>query len=327
MIQRPSDILGSKLPFDGLRICISGAVPEREYWGDIPDLDRLILTFVSELTGLVVSYGGQIVHGSQPVLTPVVAEQARRQVRKGTKGTVPLTLFASQLFGQVPEVTLRAAHMAQADVVLTSQIGKGNAEDPDTVNQSLTAMRLAMMQQVDVVVAIGGKLHFDTGFNPGVLEELAQARWHEVPCFVIGAFSGAVARLEHPVLEELSAGSQFDDKLSMLELATSTDVMDEYVGKLLAHLAHHADDWRKSQPVVHPPGTFRIAAKSVLPGLELMPPGGAEVMSVVEVNPMVASTWQSRFAELRHRIEQRDTAGARELLHRADESATTDLEE
>jgi hypothetical protein len=120
-----------------------------------------------------------------------------------------------------------------------------------------TWILLATMQQADVVVAIGGKLHFDTGFNPGVLEELAQARWHEVSCFVIGAFSGAVARLEQPVLEELSAASQFEDKLLMLELATSTDIMDEYVGKLLAHLARHADHWRKIQPVKHPPGAFR----------------------------------------------------------------------
>jgi SLOG cluster2 len=325
MIQRPTDIFGAKLPLDGLRICISGAVPERQYWGEIPDLDRLILTFVSEFSALVVSYGGQVVHGSQPVLTPVVAEQARRQVRKGAEGSVPLKLFASQLFGQVPEVTLRAAQMAQADVVLTSQIGKGNARDPDTFNQSLTAMRLAMMQQVDIVVAIGGKLHVDTGFNPGVLEELAQARWHEIPCFVIGAFSGAVATLEHPVLEELSTASHFDDKLPMLELATSTDTMDEYVGKLLGHLARHADDWRKSQRVEHPRGTFRTAEVSALPEGDVMTLPRGKLMSLVEVDPKAASTWQSRFAELRRRIEQRDTAGARELLRRDEGSSTADL--
>src|SRR5258708_35083241 len=113
MIQRPTDILGAKLPLDGLRICISGAVPERQYWGEIPDLDRLILTFVSEFSAFVVRYGGQLVHGSQPVLTPVVAEQARRQVREGTRDTVPLKLFASQLFGQVPELTCRAPPLTQ----------------------------------------------------------------------------------------------------------------------------------------------------------------------------------------------------------------------
>jgi hypothetical protein len=127
------------------------------------------------------------------------------------------------------------------------------------------------------------------------------------------------------VLEELSAGSQFDDKLSMLELATSTDIMDEYVGKLLAHLARHADDWRKSHRVEHPQGTFRTAVVSVLPEHEVMDVRGGELMSVVEVDPKVASTWQSRFAELRRRIEQRDTAGARELLRRADGSTSADL--
>lgn len=145
----------------------------------------------------------------QPVGIGAIRGQARRQ---GREGKVPLRLFASQLFGRIPEATLSAARVARADVVLTTTIGSGGATDPETFNRSLTAMRLAMMREADVVVAIGGKLHSGTGFNPGVLEELAQARWHNQPCFVIGAFGGAVAQLELPVLEELSVGNGFEDK-------------------------------------------------------------------------------------------------------------------
>src|SRR5687768_10358640 len=122
MIRQPTETVARKLPLEGLRVCISGAVPERRFCGQALDLDRLILTFVSQLSALVIRYGGNVVHGSQPSLTPVV--------------------------GQIPEVTRRAASMAQAEVVVTEQIGNGDARDPKTRNQSLTAMRLAMTQQV-----------------------------------------------------------------------------------------------------------------------------------------------------------------------------------
>jgi hypothetical protein len=302
MIQRPADILGNQLPLEGLRVCLSGAVPERQYWGDVPDLDRLILTFVAQFSALVIRYGGQVIHGSQPALTPVVAEQARRQVRKES---VPLRLFASQLFGQLPEVTLNAARVARANVILTGKMGDGDANDLDTRNQSLTAMRLVMMQEVDVVVAIGGKLHIDTGFSPGVFEELAQAHWHSVPCFVIGAFSGAAAKLEHPVLEELSAGNRFEDQSPLVEMATWTDRTDEYVGKLLGHLAQHAAEFRKRKPVSHRAGAFRLS--------EVAAPTVGTV-SVIQVDADLTRTWQARFAELRRHIEQKDTDGARKLL-------------
>jgi diadenosine tetraphosphatase ApaH/serine/threonine PP2A family protein phosphatase len=305
MFRQPTDLL-EKPPLAGLRVCISGAVPERKLWGDVPDLDRLILTFVAQLSALVVRYGGQVVHGSQPALTPVVAEQARRQSREGH---VPLRLFASQLFGPVPEVTLNAARVARADVVLTTAIGRGGTKDPETVNQSLTAMRLTMMQDADVVVAIGGKLHTDTGFNPGVLEELAQARWHDRPCFVVGAFGGAVAQLEHPVLEELCVGNGFENLSPIIEMATWTETLDEYVGTLLTHLVRHAEIWARGRG-----GQARGGAPRQSFLLKEMTSLEGASAPVIEVDRGTAGAWQSRFAELRSCIERKDTARARKLL-------------
>jgi hypothetical protein len=76
------------------------------------------------------------------------------------------------------------------DVVLTPKHGDGGPDRKQTRDDSLTAMRLAMVSQVDAVVAVGDKLHRGTGFNPGMLEELTVARWRNVPCIIVGAMSG-----------------------------------------------------------------------------------------------------------------------------------------
>lgn len=283
-------------PLDGLRVGISGAVPERSLWGEVGDLDRLILTFVAQLSALIVRYGGKVVHGSQPLLAPVVAEQARRQSREGTPS---LMLFASQVFGPIPEVTLRAASMAHADVVLTAQVGKGGSSDPETRNNSLTAMRLAMTQNIDVLVAVGGKLHADTGFNPGVLEELAHARWHSVPCFVVGAFSGAAGSLEHPILEELSTGNLLGtETVPAISMATWTDTMDAYTGKLLVHLARHRSQFVRRRPVEYEYGSSTFQFSS----------------GVMTVDPKTVGVWSARFAKLMQSIEKRDINQTRMLL-------------
>jgi hypothetical protein len=294
-------------PLAGLRVGIAGAVPERQYWKEVWDLDRLILTFVAQLAALVVRFGGRVVHGSQPLLTPVVAEQTRRQARQETGA---LTLFASQLFGALPAVTERAARLAEAEVVLTRPVGKGDSGDRETRNRSLTAMRLAMTEEIDVLVAVGGKLHLDTGFNPGVLEELAQARWRNVPCFIVGAFGGVAGQLELPVIEELSAGNLLEASTLSVAMAMWSSSMDEHVGKLLAHFARHKEQFiRKGQAE----SRSTSIASSIRP--EAFPVSGFKTpMKVVTVDAAVVEGWSARFSELLGAIQGKDADLVLKLL-------------
>src|SRR5258708_38808057 len=119
MIRLPTKKTASTMPLEGLRVGISGAVPERQYWGKVPDLDRLILTFVAQLSALVIRYGGEGVHGSHPLLAPVVAEQGRPQSQESIRC---LKVFAAQLFGDIPEGTRSAADMAHAHGGRTTQV-------------------------------------------------------------------------------------------------------------------------------------------------------------------------------------------------------------
>ena len=70
-------------------IGISGAVPNRAEWSE-PAMDRGILEFVSLFSGIVIKYGGRIVHGCHPTFTPVILRQARQQA--GDRLRKPVTL-------------------------------------------------------------------------------------------------------------------------------------------------------------------------------------------------------------------------------------------
>lgn len=226
----------------GLRVGISGAVPERECWGNVGDLDQIILRFVSQLSALVMKYGGEVVHGSHPSFTPILTRQAQRFGSRD--GNNQLTLIASELFGKPPAVVAESLHAAK--VILTQRIGDGPESDLQTRNGSLTALRLTLAREIDVLVAIGGKLHQSTGYNPGVLEELTVARWREVPCFIVASHGGLAGQLEDGVVRQFSAGNRMDPAESTAMAIWSDDV-DAYVGRLVKHLVIHHKEFIRAQ--------------------------------------------------------------------------------
>jgi hypothetical protein len=301
------------LPLEGLRVGLSGAVPERANWGKAVDLDRQILRFVSQFSSLVMAYGGEIVHGSQPSFAPVVAEAARRNGSQavGDRAFCPLTLIVSRLWGKKPEVAVRAAEIAKAPILLTPKIGEGDAADPATRNDSLTAMRLVLGDRVDVMVAIGGKLHRDTGFNPGVLEELAQAKWHDACCFIV-ASEGMTGNLDPELLHALSEGNLIDtpeNQDATLEMATWNENIDEYVGKLLVHLAKHRETFLKRRKGVDS-SREGVGESDSGQGQPSYPP----VMREVEVDAERVRQSSSKFKGLLDAINRKDLKAAGNIL-------------
>ncbi len=122
--------------------------------------------------------------------------------------------------------------------------------------------------------------------------------------------------MEHPILEELSANNLLGTAgAPMLDIATWSDTMDEYVGKLLAHLSRHKEQFRRPRQVEYSPSGPRFSIQS---DYISEPSGGARVLSV---DPEVVSAWSARFAGLMHAVEQKDTDQARKLL------SSTDLHE
>jgi hypothetical protein len=222
----------------GLRIGLSGAVPERETWGEIADLDRLILRFIAQFAGMAFKYGAQIVHGSHPSFTPVLIATAKQFC--GEEGDKRLTLIRADVFDEPTRYTRqRMTTYANTTTVSTLQ---GIPDVASTGREaSLTAMRIVLISQIDVLVAIGGKVHPQTGQPSGVLDEMSLARLSGVPCFPIASLGGT----QQASPEVLQTFAQ-DNMLSAAEfqqLALRSEEIDLAAGRLIAHLIKYRDHW------------------------------------------------------------------------------------
>lgn len=282
----------------GLRIGISGAVPEREHWGTVTDLDQVILRFVSQLSALIIKYGGEVVHGSHPSFTPVVMSQARAFSR-GRAERRAVTLITSKLWDEYGEIVTRASGVA--NVILTPRVGGGDSADQQTRNDSLTALRLTLAGCVDVLVAIGGKLHRDTGYNPGVLEELAIARWRGVPCFVVASYRGLAGTLESEVIRRFSGENGMDEATSDA-MASWGDDVEKFVGKLVEHLIESRDRLVRPQEV-----PSKVRSRTVGAGFN-----DSVVEAMVDLDLVLKSA--GRFAELREALKTKDVVRVAGLL-------------
>jgi len=173
-------------------IGLSGAIPDRGDWSE-PAMDRGILEFVSLFSGIVFKYGGRIVHGCHPTFTPVILRQARLQASKRLRK--PVTLIMSDLWARDLTSEDIQAMTDIAEFVITKKLGDKGQTDPDTRNQSLSAMRKVLINCQNVMIAVGGKMHSRDGLVPGVLEEMKLAKEKGIPQFLVGGLGGFAREL------------------------------------------------------------------------------------------------------------------------------------
>jgi SLOG cluster2 len=216
----------------GYVLGFSGAVPERKHWTE-PAQDRAILEFVALLSGLVFKYGGRVTHGAHPTFTPVILRQAELHV----PGTRSVTICMSDLWARKLAAHERARFERESEFIVVPSVGGDDARDPAVRNPSLTAMRCVLVEKMNVLVAIGGLKHIDTGMNPGVAEEIALARSKRWPCFVIGGFGGEAAHWANEYgVDSLRNGLSPEVNRTLL----SSDNVSACVGIIFDHLAQHS---------------------------------------------------------------------------------------
>ncbi|MBX3738950.1 MAG: hypothetical protein KF715_19815 [Candidatus Didemnitutus sp.] len=219
-------------PLHGISLGFSGAVPERKYWTTATQ-DRDILEFVSVLSGLVLKYGGKIVHGAHPTFTPVVLRQAELQGRAG--GAPGVTIVMSELWAKHQSAFERERFQRESRFLLVPQVGAGEATDPEVRNASLTALRHVLVTEMNMLVAVGGMRHLGSGFAPGVAEEIDLARRRGLACFIVGGFGGeAASAAEKFKLDPRSLRNGLTDEQNAA-LLESTDV-SACVGLIFDHL-------------------------------------------------------------------------------------------
>jgi hypothetical protein len=149
------------------------------------------LEFVALFTGLVVKYGGRIVHGAHPTFTPVILRQAAQHSMN--LEIKPVTLVMSELWAKHYSGDQLKTLTENARLIVTPQVGEGGFEDTATRNKSLSEMRQILVQNMNVMVAVGGKLHSIDGKISGVREEMNLARSRGMACFLVGSLGGMAA--------------------------------------------------------------------------------------------------------------------------------------
>jgi hypothetical protein len=175
------------ISLDMYSVGLAGAIPERKDWSE-PAMDRAILEFVSMFCGMILKYGGRIVHGCHPTFTPIILRQAR--LHGANRSRKPVTLVMSQLWADgYSEYEIKGMSDI-ANFIITPKVGSGGVEDASTRNASLTAMRKVLIAEQNITVAIGGKLHERDGFAPGVAEEMQMASDLGIPRFLVGGMGG-----------------------------------------------------------------------------------------------------------------------------------------
>ena len=125
------DLLG------GLRVQISGSVPDETDWAQ-PHLNEKILAFVQRLSQLVVLYGGRIVHGNHPGLTPAIVGIVKNTLqRHGDVRAASSTVPAVTGWSRPRSARYRGDHLS-ADllrVIQTPVVGNGDARDANSERQ------------------------------------------------------------------------------------------------------------------------------------------------------------------------------------------------
>jgi hypothetical protein len=230
-------------------IGLSGAVPDRNDWSELA-MDRGILEFVALFSGIVLKYGGRIVHGSHPTFTPIILRQAR--LHAGTRSRKPVTLVMSDLWARDLKPEDIESFIDVAELVITKKIGRGSATHADTRNRSLSAMRRVLVDAQNVMVAVGGKMHSSDGIVPGVGEEMQLAQKKGIPRFLVAGLGGFARKLAKD-LTPSSLGNSLSRKANVTLF--STNDVSSCVNVLFEHLARSKPLAKSAlQPIKWNPG-------------------------------------------------------------------------
>ena len=221
---------------EGFNIGLSGAVPERDTWTE-DALDRAILEFIAVFSALVLQQGGRIIHGSHPSFTPVIVRQARRHPR--AQGRKPVTLVVSELWAKSMDADEIVHYQEVAEILVTRQVGEGGPDNPETRNASLKLMRHHLLQQMNALVAVGGKLHEQDRSVPGVLAEVRLAQQRGMTTFLVGGMGGMAARLVKERSHELSLRNELPPEQNE-QLQTTTDI-EFCASTVINHLSLHPE--------------------------------------------------------------------------------------
>jgi hypothetical protein len=159
---------------------------------------------VREVSEQWMDNGGQLVFGGHPTFAAIISGAANRLEARG--GAPDVEVYLSRWFAD-----------DLADAEARDLLKRIWIDAEGSRNASLRRMRVSMIagSNPHAAVAIGGRRHANSENRPGVPEEIAIAREHGIPCFLLGSTGGATSEL---------AGKRFEDPSGWVDLGNDLGV-------------------------------------------------------------------------------------------------------
>ena len=159
------------------------------------------------ISGATLIYGGNLGYKKEFNFTSILAETFRAYNKLYENENQKLINFSVYPFCE--KIDLELKHSNADAIKFEDCIGdKCDFKDIDKIAQNLTKMREKITKDMDIKIAVGGKISGFSGFYPGVLEEVYLALKAEKPVILIKGFGGIVDKIadfiEGKEVEELS---------------------------------------------------------------------------------------------------------------------------
>jgi len=216
--------MNPRLPLLGVRIHLSGSVPEKTS----NEQADAIRSFVQKLAQEVFREGGTLIHGSHPSFRLPLETAAKQFVQAGGQKD-SLTFVRAQKYAVTAEqlVKIELEREYAAVQIIPAICGK-----PD---ESLVPMREWMAERCDVVIAVGGKWYEVNKPRAGVPAELEESLLRGKPAFVVAGFGGAVGgyvKDDATVFSRLRNGLSTSQNRSLAECTSVDDLVNMIVSQI-----------------------------------------------------------------------------------------------
>jgi hypothetical protein len=145
------------------------------------------------INGATLIYGGDLGYKKEFNFTSLLAETFRAYNEIFDNEHRKLINYAVYPFCKNIDESIKNSYR---DVIDNSCMGeKCTFEDIDIITKNLTEMREKITEEMDIKIAVGGKISGFTGFYPGVLEEIYLALKAKKKVILIQSFGGIVDKI------------------------------------------------------------------------------------------------------------------------------------
>src|SRR5260221_12964295 len=136
--------------------------------------------------------GAQLVHGSQPNVRDHLLSAAA-DYKQEIGAPAPLTLAVSRYYSKDAAnngIDLDAWRQVCSEPPIVTREGLGSNDD-EVKRQRLELLRQTLLEQCNVMIALGGKWWQVAADRPGVPKEIDLAEGDRLPLFLLGGLGGA----------------------------------------------------------------------------------------------------------------------------------------